>query len=323
MDALVARAWMIWLSLHPSPASETSAFNKIRAFSRRCAGLLPFRISVSSSERSPQLNRTTYFFTTISFAAMIASVARVATKAYHQILSTSLKRATRGADPDSLSEGHLHRSTGDFEEALIALLGKDAGGLSASTIGRLKGAWSDEHTRWSKRDLSAKRYVYFWVDGIHVQARLEEAAQCLLVIIGASPEGKKELVGLIDGVRESAQSWKELLLGPQTAGSCDGTLARGRRRCPRLLASGRGGVAEDARPALLGAQDRQCLEQAAQEPAIEGQACAPGDLEGGDQEGRTRRVRRLHRNLGRQLRQGCRVPDQGSRRVACLLRLPG
>ena len=103
-------------------------------------------------------------------------------------------------------------STGDFEEALIALLGKDAGGLSASTIGRLKEAWSDEHTRWSKRDLSVKRYVYFWVDGIHVQARLEEAAQCLLVIIGATPEGKKELVGLIDGVRESAQSWKELLL---------------------------------------------------------------------------------------------------------------
>jgi len=103
-------------------------------------------------------------------------------------------------------------STGDFEEALLALLGKDAGGLSASTIARLKDAWSDEHVHWSKRDLSAKRYVYFWIDGIHVQARLENDAQCLLVIIGATPEGKKELVGLIDGVRESAQSWKELLL---------------------------------------------------------------------------------------------------------------
>jgi transposase-like protein len=103
-------------------------------------------------------------------------------------------------------------STGDFEEALLALLGKDAGGLSASTIGRLKDAWSDEHARWSKRDLSAKRYVYFWADGIHVQARLEDDAQCLLVIIGATPEGKKELVGLIDGVRESTQSWRELLL---------------------------------------------------------------------------------------------------------------
>src|SRR5262245_54509490 len=95
-------------------------------------------------------------------------------------------------------------STGDFEEALIALLGKDASGLSASTIGRLKEAWSEEH--------APKRYVYFWADGIHVQARLEDAAQCLLVIIGAMPEGRKELVGLIDGVRESAQSWKELLL---------------------------------------------------------------------------------------------------------------
>src|SRR5829696_2964528 len=103
-------------------------------------------------------------------------------------------------------------STGDFEEALIALLGKDAGGLSASTIARLKDAWSEEHARWSKRDLSAKRYVYVWVDGIHVQARLEADAQCLLVIIGATPEGQKELVGLTDGVRESVQSWRELLL---------------------------------------------------------------------------------------------------------------
>jgi transposase-like protein len=103
-------------------------------------------------------------------------------------------------------------STGEFEEALVALLGKDAGGLSASTITRLKEAWSEEHARWSKRDLSAKRYVYFWVDGIHMQARLEDEAQCLLVIIAATPEGKKELVGLLDGVRESAQSWRELLL---------------------------------------------------------------------------------------------------------------
>jgi len=103
-------------------------------------------------------------------------------------------------------------STGDFEEALSALLGKDAVGLSASTIARLKDGWADEHLRWSKRDLSAKRYVYFWVDGIHVQARLEDNAQCLLVIVGATPEGKKEFVGLTDGVRESAQSWRELLL---------------------------------------------------------------------------------------------------------------
>jgi transposase-like protein len=103
-------------------------------------------------------------------------------------------------------------STGDFEEALAALLGKDAPGLSASTIARLKEVWAEEHARWQQRDLSAKRYVYLWADGIYVQARLEADAQCILVLIGATAEGKKELVGLADGVRESAQSWKELLL---------------------------------------------------------------------------------------------------------------
>ena len=108
-------------------------------------------------------------------------------------------------------------STGDFEEALGALLGKD-GGLSASTITRLKEAWVDEHARWLDRDLSAKRYVYVWADGIYVQARLEDDAQCLLVIIGATAEGKKELVGLADGIRESAQSWKELLLDLKRCG---------------------------------------------------------------------------------------------------------
>jgi putative transposase len=82
-------------------------------------------------------------------------------------------------------------STGGFEEALAALLGKDAGGLSASTIARLRDVWADEHTRWQKRDLSIRRYVYFWADGIHVQARLENDAQCLLVIIGATPEGNR------------------------------------------------------------------------------------------------------------------------------------
>ena len=103
-------------------------------------------------------------------------------------------------------------STGDVEEALAALLGKDAPGLSASTIGRLKEVWLDEHKRWSGRDLSAKRYVYMWADGIHLQARLEDEKQCILVIIGATPEGKKELIGFTDGARESAMDWRDLLL---------------------------------------------------------------------------------------------------------------
>ena len=103
-------------------------------------------------------------------------------------------------------------STGDFSEALAALLGKDAAGLSASAIGRLKDGWLDEHAGWQKRDLSARRYVYVWADGIHLEARLEDEKQCILVLIGATPEGRKELVGFTDGARESAHDWRELLL---------------------------------------------------------------------------------------------------------------
>jgi putative transposase len=103
-------------------------------------------------------------------------------------------------------------STGDFSEAVAALLGKDAAGLSPAAIARLKDGWIDEHGTWQKRDLSAKRYVYVWADGIHLQARLEDEKQCFLVLIGATPEGRKELVGFTDGARESAQDWRDLLL---------------------------------------------------------------------------------------------------------------
>ncbi len=103
-------------------------------------------------------------------------------------------------------------STGDFSDALAALLGKDAVGLSASAIGRLKDGWQDEHAAWAKRDLSSRRYVYVWADGIHLEARLEDQKQCILVIIGATPEGRKELVGFTDGARESAHDWRDLLL---------------------------------------------------------------------------------------------------------------
>ena len=103
-------------------------------------------------------------------------------------------------------------STGDFSDALAALLGADAPGLSASTLIRLKEVWQGEMERWQRRDLSARHYVYFWVDGIYFSARLEEEKQCILVIIGATAEGTKELVAITDGYRESAQSWREVLL---------------------------------------------------------------------------------------------------------------
>jgi transposase-like protein len=103
-------------------------------------------------------------------------------------------------------------STGDFQEALAALLGRDAPNLSAAVISRLTVEWKDEYDRWQKRDLSARRYVYVWADGVYLQARMEDNAECMLVLIGATPEGKKELVGFQVGVRESAQSWRELLV---------------------------------------------------------------------------------------------------------------
>jgi putative transposase len=103
-------------------------------------------------------------------------------------------------------------STGDFQEALSALLGKDAPNLSPAVISRLTAEWQTDYDTWQKRDLSARRYVYVWADGVYLQARMEEAAECMLVLIGATPEGKKELVGFQTGVRESAQSWRELLI---------------------------------------------------------------------------------------------------------------
>ena len=102
-------------------------------------------------------------------------------------------------------------STGDFSEVLAALVGKDAPGLSASTISRLKEGWQDDLEKWQKRGLSHKRYAYVWADGIYCNVRMEEK-QCLLVIVGATKDGRKELVAIEDGFRESELSWTEVLV---------------------------------------------------------------------------------------------------------------
>ncbi len=103
-------------------------------------------------------------------------------------------------------------STGDFPEALSSLLGEGAGGLSASTVCRLKEQWVEEFDEWQDRSLEGKRYVYFWVDGIYFNIRLTDDRPCVLVVIGATEDGKKELVAVQGGCRESEQSWMELLL---------------------------------------------------------------------------------------------------------------
>ncbi len=109
-------------------------------------------------------------------------------------------------------------STGDFGEALKALLGPDAPGLSATTVTRLKAVWEGEFQEWSKRSLEGKQYVYLWADGVHFNIRLEEDRQCILVLMGATSEGKKELIAVADGFRESEQSWLALLLDAKARG---------------------------------------------------------------------------------------------------------
>lgn len=119
-------------------------------------------------------------------------------------------------------------STSDFSGALTALLGPAAPGLSAATISRLKEVWRLEYEQWRKRNLSEKEYVYVWADGIYFGVRLEDARQCMLVLIGATKDGRKELLGLTDGYRESEESWKELLLDLKERGlSMDPKLAIG------------------------------------------------------------------------------------------------
>ena len=153
-------------------------------------------------------------------------------------------------------------STGDFCEALAALLGPEAPGLSASTIARLKEVWQGELEHWQRRDLSAKRYVYFWADGVHFSPRLDHDKQCMCVIIGADELGRKELLAIADGYRESAQSWREVLLDLKRRG-----LAIGARAGHHLHGDGALGFSRKAgastrevygttrERALLGAQD--------------------------------------------------------------------
>jgi len=102
-------------------------------------------------------------------------------------------------------------STGDFSEALESILGKNVVGISAQNIVRLKQVWQKEYEEWSKRDLSHKEYVYWWADGVHFNVRLDNERQCVLVLIGVTPEGRKEIIAIVDGFRESKESWQSLI----------------------------------------------------------------------------------------------------------------
>ena len=213
-------------------------------------------------------------------------------------------------------------SAGDFQEALAALLGKDAPNLSPAVIARLKSEWEDEYRRWQKRDLSARRYVYVWADGVYLQARMEPQAECMLVLIGATPEGKKELIGFQTGMRESAQSWRELLVDLKARGLVDRAGSRHRRWRARLLESPRRGVPDDASSALLAAQDTERARQAsevlaaqrAQGSARDLAVAEPGRGGSGDDD--------IRREIRAQIRQGRRMPDQRSETLLTFFDFP-
>ena len=101
-------------------------------------------------------------------------------------------------------------STGDFTDALTAILGEKASGLSATNVVRLKAGWEEEYQAWRHRDLSAKRYVYWWADGVYFNVRLDDDRTCVVVLIGATEDGTKELLAVVDGFRESKDSWGDL-----------------------------------------------------------------------------------------------------------------
>jgi putative transposase len=119
-------------------------------------------------------------------------------------------------------------STGDFQEALQSLVGPECPGLSAATITALVQQWQAEYRTWSQRSLAGKRYVYVWADGVYFNIRLEEDRPCILVLMGATEDGQKELLAIVDGYRESEQSWTELLLDVKARGlAVDPKLATG------------------------------------------------------------------------------------------------
>ena len=199
-------------------------------------------------------------------------------------------------------------STGDFQEALSAILGRDAPNLSPSVVGRLTAEWQADYDHWQSRDLSARRYVYVWADGVYLQARMEEQAECMLVLIGATPEGRKELVGFQVGVRESAQSWRELLVDVKRRGlAVAPTIAVGDGRS----ASGRPSTRSSPAPDI---SDAGCTRWRTSSTRCRSRCRAPEDRSARSRwrrrERRPRRPSRSSREVRNEISEGGRVPHQ-------------
>ena len=216
-------------------------------------------------------------------------------------------------------------STGDMSEALSVLLGEDAKGLSANVVSRLKLQWADEQVQWVRRDLSKARYVYWWVDGIHTGLRSEPSdGQCLLVILGVTPDGRKERVALADGHRGVERIVARLAARSEGAPRPAGPAPCSRQVMARW-ASGRlgGSVPGDGSPALLVPQDGQCDERTAEVAASKGESGPAGDLDGCHARGRAQGLRPVHRNVPGEISEGGGKAGEGPRQLAGVLRLPG
>lgn len=210
-------------------------------------------------------------------------------------------------------------STGDFSEALAALVGPQAKGLSANTVTRLKAVWQQEYEAWNKRSLADKRYVYVWADGVYFNIRLEDDRQCILVLMGATADGKKEVIALTDGYRESGGVVEGLAPGLQGTGPDDGSAAGDRRRQPRLLESPAEGLSHDSGATLLGAQDGQRARQDGQGSTAQGEGHDSRHLASGDEGSGGESPRSLRGNLRGEVPEGDGLPAQGPRDIVGLL----
>ena len=195
-------------------------------------------------------------------------------------------------------------STSSFPEALKAILGDQVSGLSPANIVRLKQVWEKEYATWRQRDLSGKRYAYVWVDGIYFNVRLQPDRPCVLVVVGATHDGRKELLAVVDGERESYLSWRHLLEDLKARGLTEGPCIAVGDRALGFWKALRENVSPHSGAAVLGAQDGQCVGQAAKESATGRQADDSRHVPIAHQEGSARSLPALCGPLRSQVPQG-------------------
>jgi len=187
-------------------------------------------------------------------------------------------------------------SSGEMGAALKVLLGPDATGLSANTVSRLKRDWAKEYDGWKDAALDDEQIVYIWADGVHSGLRGEDDKLCALVIVGVTARGKKRFLAIEDGVRESTQSWREVLLSLKSRGMNAPKAGDRRWRHGVLGGSGRS-LSYVPSAAVLAAQDDECAQLPAQAVTAKGQSRDPQHLAGRDQRGCGEGLRFVHQNL--------------------------